>query len=405
MTTPDGSHRDSTALREQIDRITRFYSPDRSADSFTAEREELTGDPTYPNRSHLVAASRFVVTAAIAVDVGVEGDWRATAAAALDRLWEYHYDRTANGFDQLVIRGGEDEASRRDRMRSTYGHAFCVLAAAHAVQAGAAHASGKLETTLEILDDRFYEPNHGLYRSDLDEQWEPIEAYRGQNANMHACEAHLAAYDATGSPAQLQRAIEIAERLCVNLAAETDGLLWEHYTPAWEHDFAYNRSQPADQFRPWGFQPGHHAEWARLLATIDARSATESAVSRPSWAISRAEELFEWAMTVGWNDEHGGFYYTIDRNGEPIVTDTYGWTVAEAIGAATLLFERTDRECYRDWYDRLWTYADEHLVAPRGNWYERVNGENERLEPTDGPAVEPGYHPIGACAAGVRVFG
>ncbi len=405
MPTPDGQYRDRAALTEQIDRISRFYSPDRSADSFTAEREELNGDPTRPNRSHLVAVSRFVVTATIAADLGVEGDWRATAAAALDRLWECHYDRTAGGFDRLVIRGGEDEAPTHDRVRSTYGHAFCVLAAAHAVQTGNADASGKLETTLEILDDRFYEPNHGLYRSDLDDRWEPIEAYRGQNANMHACEAHLAAYDASGAPTQLRRAIEIAERLCVNFAAETDGLLWEHYTPTWEPDFAYNRSQPADQFRPWGYQPGHHAEWARLLAVIDARSSTEPAVSRPSWAIPRAEELFEWATTVGWDDEHGGFYYTIDRDGEPIVTDTYGWTVAEAIGAAALLFERTGHERYRDWYDRLWTYADAHLVAPRGNWYERVNAANERLEPTDGPAVEPGYHPIGACVAGVRVFG
>lgn len=409
MPTPDRSNRDPDALTERIDQIYTFYSPDRSVRSFSAERDELTGELTCPERLHLVASARFVVTTAIAADLGLEGDWQDTATAALDRLWERHYDRTAGGFDRLVIRADEDkdedEAPTRDRVRSTYGHAFCVLAAAHAVQAGATHASGRLETTLNILEDRFYESNHGLYRSDLDEQWEPIEAYRGQNANMHACEAHLAVYDATGSPPQLRRAIEIAERLCVELPAETDGLLWEHYTPAWEHDFAYNRSEPADQFRPWGYQPGHHAEWARLLATIDARSAAEPAVTQPSWAIPRAEELFEWATTVGWNDNHGGFYYTIDRDGEPIVTDTYGWTVAEAIGAAALLFERTAHERYRDWYDRLWAYADAHLVAPHGNWYERVNAVNEPTEPTDGPAVEPGYHPIGACLAGMRVFG
>ncbi|MFO7791068.1 MAG: OmpA family protein, partial [Bacteroidales bacterium] len=56
------------------------------------------------------------------------------------------------------------------------------------------------------------------------------EAYRGQNANMHTCEAMLAAYEATGERRYLDRAREVAHALTVRLAAETDGLLWEHYT-------------------------------------------------------------------------------------------------------------------------------------------------------------------------------
>jgi len=86
---------------------------------------------------------------------------------------------------------------------------------------------------------------------------------------MHACEAFLAAYEATDEARYLDRARHIAEAITVDLAAETDGLLWEHYTADWEHDFAYNVDEPRHQFRPPGYQPGHHAEWAKLLALLD----------------------------------------------------------------------------------------------------------------------------------------
>lgn len=44
-----------------------------------------------------------------------------------------------------------------------------------------------------------------------------------------------------------------------------DGLLWEHYTTNWEHDWSYNRERPTHLYRPWGYQPGHLMEWTKLL--------------------------------------------------------------------------------------------------------------------------------------------
>ena len=80
-----------------------------------------------------------------------------------------------------------------------------------------------------------------------------------------------------------------------------------------------------------------------------------------------------------------------------MVDDTDSWPVAEAVGAAAAIAGRTGEERYREWYGRLWRYADEHLVAPGGNWYERLTADTERVASDDGPAVEPGYHPVGAC--------
>ncbi len=68
------------------------------------------------------------------------------------------------------------------------------------------------------------------------------EDYRGQNANMHTCEAMLAAHEVNGEERYLNRGTDIGHALTVRQAESTDGLLWEHYTTDWEHDIEYNRA-------------------------------------------------------------------------------------------------------------------------------------------------------------------
>ena len=77
-----------------------------------------------------------------------------------------------------------------------------------------------------------------------------IAAYRGQNANMHMCEAMLAAYEATGEDQYLDRAELLAQRICIDLADQSDGLIWEHYRSDWTHDWDYNRDDPQNLFNP-----------------------------------------------------------------------------------------------------------------------------------------------------------
>src|SRR3546814_13519375 len=60
--------------------------------------------------------------------------------------------------------------------------------------------------------------------SDLeaDAHWQ-VSKYRGQNANMHACEALLAAYEATGAAHFLERAATLAEHMTRRQAALAGG--------------------------------------------------------------------------------------------------------------------------------------------------------------------------------------
>ncbi|WP_135667671.1 AGE family epimerase/isomerase [Halorhabdus rudnickae] len=382
-------------LQDRLTSVLEFYYPrglDERTGGYIANLDEQTGEIYDADAKHLVASSRYVVNFCVG-DLVDGPEWsRAAAARGVDFLQAGHHDPETGGYDWLL-----EGTEPLDSKRVCYGHAFVLLAYARAVEAGIPGATDSLETVYDLLMDHYWEADYGLCRSEFDPGFETAETYRGQNANMHTCEAMLAAYEATDEDRFLDRAREIAHALTVELAAEHDGLLWEHYTEEWDHDMAYNRDQPEDTFRPWGYQPGHHIEWAKLLAVLDRYADTD-------WALDRATELFEIAVEHGWDDEYGGFVYTFDPDGEPIVEDKYGWPVAEAIGAAAALYERTDDDTYLEWYDRLWAYAQQHLTAPGGNFYTKLTRENDPCETDESPAVEPGYHPIGACFEAIRSF-
>ena len=385
MTRP---YTDPDWLRDHAIDVLEFYYPacvDEERGGHVAQIDEATGEVYDPDPRHLVATCRFV--ADFSLGAALDGpDWCGwEAARGFAFLRNRHRDRDRGGYAWLL--DGTDVA---DATRSAYGHAFVLLAHARAGEAGVREAKAGLSGVFDLLDAYFWEDDHGLHRSRLDADWEPIETYRGQNANMHACEALLAAHAFTGKDRYLDRAATVARRLAVDLAGPTDGRIWEHYTSGWDHDFSYNREAPADQFRPWGYQPGHHAEWAKLLAVLDRRTDAD-------WPLERAADLFEYAVGPGWDERRGGLYYTLDREDDPLIEEKYGWPVAEAVGAAAALYERTGESRYLEWYDRLWSYATETPVAPGGNWYAKCTPGGEPLPTAEGPAVEPGYHPVGAC--------
>jgi mannose/cellobiose epimerase-like protein (N-acyl-D-glucosamine 2-epimerase family) len=85
---------------------------------------------------------------------------------------------------------------------------------------------------------------------------------------MHGCEAMLAAFQASGEARYLDRAYGLALRVTVDQAAKAGDMIWEHYDENWEVDWSYNWDDPRNLFRPWGYQPGHQTEWAKLLMIL-----------------------------------------------------------------------------------------------------------------------------------------
>ena len=90
------------------------------------------------------------------------------------------------------------------------------------------------------MEKQFWLPQHGLYADVASPDWKILDPYRGQNANMHACEALIAAFEATNKEAFLARALLLADNITRRQAALSDGLVWEHYHEDWSVDWQYN---------------------------------------------------------------------------------------------------------------------------------------------------------------------
>lgn len=290
-----------------------------------------------------------------------------------------------------------------DDANHCYGLAFVLLAYAHALMAGMGDARAYLSETFDLMERHFWEPQHGLYADQASADWSVLAPYRGQNANMHACEALLAAFDATGELHYLHRAEALARNITIRQAALADGLIWEHYQENWRVDWEYNRNDKANLFRPWGFQPGHFTEWAKLLLILARHSARLAGSA--DWLIPRAAALFDIAIDRAWDQAHGGIHYGFGPQGDICDGDKYFWVQAESFAAAALLADRTGNPVYWTWYDKIWGYSWTHFVDHRyGAWYRILGADNRKLTDEKSPAGKTDYHTMGACYEALQIL-
>ena len=258
--------------------------------------------------------------------------------------------------------------------KEAYAHSFVLLAAASGRLAGREPAGALLDEAVAVLTRRFWSDDERACLEGWDRRWEQTEPYRGANANMHMVEAFLAAGDATGDTAWFERALQIAERLILDVASTNDWRVVEHFDEQWRPLPEYNADQPRHPFRPFGITPGHGLEWARLLLQVRA-----SLPSPPDWLLDAARGLFARAIEDGWQ-ANGGFVYTTDHDGHPVVTDRLHWVVTEAIGAAAALHAETGSHEYERLYRTLWDFAELHLLdREHGSWHAELD---EALQPS-----------------------
>lgn len=333
---------------------------------------------------HLVSSTRFVFNYAMAAQrLGRASDLE-RVQHGLDYLTQRH--RTEHGYAWVLNDEGVVDATNH-----AYGLAFVMVAGATALMAGVEDGRTVLNDGYDLLERHFWLPEQGLYADEASPDFSEIGAYRGQNANMHACEAMLWAFEATGEQRFLDRAGQLAENITLRQAKLAGGLIWEHYHADWSVDWDYNRDDPKHLFRPWGFQPGHQTEWSKLLLILHRHAPQD-------WHITRARELFDVAMVRSWDQQHGGIAYGFDPDGQICDGDKYFWVQAESFAAAWLLFKATGESHYRDWYQLIWQYSWNHMIDHRyGAWFRIRHPDNSPVDDLKSPAGKTDYHTMGAC--------
>lgn len=384
MTTPD--FRSVDVLRDHVAQTMAFYHP-RALDPRGGFFQYFKDDGTVydAGHRHLVSSTRFVFNYAMAWREFQRPEYYAAMLHGLRYLRDVHRN-PANGGYIWTLRDGVAE----DTTNHCYGVAFVLLAYASALKAGVQEARDWMDETWNLLEARFWEAGPGLYRDEADADWH-FSDYRGQNANMHMCEAMIAAYQASGEARYLDRALLLADHMTRRQAAKADGLVWEHYDTDWNVDWEYNKDDPKHLFRPWGFQPGHQTEWAKLLLILDRETQAD-------WLVPTARHLFDTALSRSWDPVHGGMAYGFAPDGSVCDDDKYFWVQAESLAAAALLAQRTGDAGYWAWYDKLWQYAWAHMIDHQyGAWYRILRADNTKYSDEKSPAGKTDYHTMGAC--------
>lgn len=296
-TSPDFRSREF--LLGHIRRTMAFYHP-RCIDPAGGFFHFFKDDGTVYDRDtrHLVSSTRFVFNYTMAWLRFRKPEYLEAASHGIAFLRQAHRDAATGGYAWITRKDGPV-----DRTNHCYGLAFVLLAYAKAISAGLAEAQPYLDETWNLMERHFWQPQFGMYADEADADWN-LCPYRGQNANMHACEALLAAYEATGEVRYLERAGTLAFRFVSLQSAFGGGVIWEHYHEDWTPDWDYNRSDRSNIFRPWGFQPGHQVEWAKLLLILDRHD------PQP-WHLLRARQLFDQSISRSWDPVHGGLVYAL----------------------------------------------------------------------------------------------
>ena len=374
-------------LAQHIQTTMNFYHPraiDPKGGFFHYFRDD--GSVYDAHTRHLVSSTRFIFNYSEAARYFGNAEYLAAARHGLDYLRSAHLNPQNGGYTWLIKDG-----QAVDQTNHCYGLAFVLLAYASAVKAGITEAQAYVHETFALMEQHFWLPEHGLYADEASVDWKIVSPYRGQNANMHSCEALIAAFEATGHKPYLDRAMLLAHNICVRQTQTTQGQIWEHYDPTWRPDWNYNQHDPQNLFRPWGYQPGHFTEWAKLLLILDRYQ------PKP-WLLVTAKQLFDQALEKAWDHEYGGVCYGFSPSGDVCDADKYFWVQAESIAAAALLAQATGEQRYWDWYDTLWAYVWTHFVDHKyGAWYRILKPENSPYDKLKSPAGKTDYHTMGAC--------
>lgn len=371
-------------LIDHIERTLGFYKPN-AYDAKGGFFHYFSDDGSVYNREHrhLVSATRFVFNWSMAYAHAPHRtghlDW---ARHALEHLKAFELP---SGLHAWTLNRGRVE----DATVMAYGQAFVLLARSHAQRVGLCSAQ-VVARSFDLMNDAFYNAAERAYADEITPDGELID-YRGQNANMHMCEACLAAFESTGEQRYLDRAESLIERFAFTLADQAGGLVWEHYRKDWSIDWDYNKHSPGNIFKPWGFQTGHQTEWAKLILTAHAH--------RPQQRyLERAQALHQTAYTLGWDHQHGGLIYGFDPAHKPCDRNKYFWVQAESFASAWRLWRATGNRVFHQQYLDTWAWSWRQLVDHQfGAWFRIVGPDGRKLETTKSPAGKTDYHTMGAC--------
>ena len=137
--------------------------------------------------------------------------------------------------------------------------------------------------------------------------------------------------------------------------------------------------------------PGHDIEGVWFLLEYARRTGNAE-------LVARAEEIFRWAITAGWDKEYGGLLYFVDALGKPPEAYEHDmklwWPHDEILISSLMLYKDTGKEEYLDWFYTTLDYCKAHFAdSEYGEWYGYLRRDGLPTEPsTKGSTFKGPFH-------------
>lgn len=254
-----------------------------------------------------------------------------------------------------------------------YGQAFALFALAEYAGVATDHDAKTFALDFfHLLEHRFHDPVHGGYREFLRRDWQPVPddeisyiarapaALKLMNTHLHLMEALVVLQNLSGDPLVRDRLIEL---ILVQSNAVVRKAPVIACTDRHRSDWTPLRGLQHEQV-----SYGHDVENVSLL--IDACDAA----GLPNGPLSDLYgALFANALHYGWDDAHGGFFFT-GPIGAPAVDRTKSWWVqAEAMLSALRMFRLAGKDIYRDCYFETLRWIEKYQVDwEGGDWHNSI---------------------------------
>ena len=278
-------------------------------------REQLTlagePDPDAVLRVRVPFRQAYVFAAAKVAGLVPDGDAIARTGFAHIRADAWARDGRP-GWCHLL----EPDGSVRDGARESYDHAFALLALAWIHRAAPSlETRGWIDETLAFIDAELAASSGGWLERAGEET-----ARRRQNPQMHAFEAMLALYEATGDRAFLDRARALFHLFAARFYDWSARVVLEYFDADW-------RRVDASEQR---VEPGHMVEWVYLLREYE-RLTGEN-------VDAIADPLFERALEIGLDADGRFLIDELTFEGEASKDGSRLWPQTELAKAALVQY-------------------------------------------------------------------
>lgn len=317
------------------------------------EQLSMEGEPDLEATRRVRVQARQIFSFAKAIEMGWPGADKARELVELGVNYLNTRLRHPNGgWVHTFARNGSPVDDRRD----LYDHAFIILAGATAYRITGNHTALQMaDDAIDFVDAELKDHEHGGWFEGI-----PDTLPRRANPHMHLLEAMLAYHAATGCEAALKRAGECVRLFETRFFNPGTDVMAEYFTQDWRVETSATETI---------FEPGHHYEWASLLADFTRRTGHDT--------LSWRRRLIHRADEIGLNPKTGFAANKCQANSRVIDSNSRLWHQLERIRTGLL---HTDLELRTDLEPFVRAVLEYYMSKTSvGLWYDELDAENRPI--------------------------